>query len=367
MKARRTTKVRMDESAPYKGPRTMKIALSFLLLTVPTLAFADLPSFIRDDLSSDVPGLASQTDLRLVSPWGLAASPQGPFWIAKEGTNLATQYTSSGILYPDAQNPSVVNLPNGPTGIVYNGSTSFLIEKDDREAPATFLFASENGMISGWSSQIDPTNAMILVDHSHEGAVYKGLALGSGSYANYVYVTNFYTGLIERYDERFNYVGSFADPCIPEGFAPFGIKNVGAYLVVTYAKQDEKKQSDVAGAGNGFVDLFAQDGSLIQRLATSDHLNSPWGIAVTGQTLLIGNVGDGHINMYDLNRGSYVGQLSDLHGKPLAIDGLRGLSFGNGYQGGQSDFIYFTAAIQNGAHGLFGQLRPFKYHPLIER
>jgi uncharacterized protein (TIGR03118 family) len=236
-----------------------------------------------------------------------------------------------------------------------------VIGKDRAQAPATLLVASENGTISAWNSQVDPTNAIVVVDHSMDGAVYKGIALSSDA----LYVTNFYTGLIEKYDSEFKYVSSFADPSIPDGYAPYGIAKIQNYLVVTYAKQDDARLDDVPGAGNGYVDVFNPNGSLAYRLASGGELNSPLAIAQHDGLLYIGNSGDGHINVFDFATNASLGQLRDLHGRALAIDGLQALSFGNGYQGGQVDYLYFTAAIQNKSHGVFGQLRPFKYHPLI--
>jgi len=50
-------------------------------------------------------------------------------------------------------------------------------------------------------------------------------------------------------------------------------------LYVTYAKQDEDKEDDVAGKGNGFIDVFDTDGNFLQRVDSQSKLNSPWGLA----------------------------------------------------------------------------------------
>ena len=57
--------------------------------------------------------------------------------------------------------------------------------------------------------------------------------------------------------------GSFTDPNIPAGFAPFGIQNINGDVFVTYALQNAAKHDDVAGPGNGFVNVFDTNGHLL--------------------------------------------------------------------------------------------------------
>jgi len=157
--------------------------------------------------------------------------------------------------------------------------------------------------------------------------------------------------------------GSFSDPGIPSNFAPFGIANVHGDLFVTYAMQNSQKHDDVAGPGNGFVDIFNTDGGLIRRFATRDHLNSPWGFTPTSFNfgefsgdILIGDFGDGAINAFS-NSGKFLGQLRDTSGATIKIDGLWGLSFG-GAAGSSPDLLYFTAGLNGEKDGLFGSLAP---------
>ena len=150
--------------------------------------------------------------------------------------------------------------------------------------------------MSGWNPTLDGTN------NGTNSAVYKGAALGVANGHNFLYVTNFHTGHVETYDETFQKVNpnGFADPNIPSGYAPFGIQNLDGQIFVTYAKQDSKKRDDVAGPGNGFVNVFDNGGNLIKRLVSNGNLNSPWGLAlVEGDQLWVGNFGDGRINNYD--------------------------------------------------------------------
>jgi uncharacterized protein (TIGR03118 family) len=163
------------------------------------------------------------------------------------------------------------------------------------------------------------------------------------------------------YDTNFAIAGSFTDPNIPSGFAPFGIANIGGKLFVTFAKQDAAKHDDVKGAGNGYVDVFNPDGSLSARLISRGPLNSPWGLAIAPSSfgtfagdLLVGNFGDGRINVFSLS-GTSLGTLSSSS-DPIAIDGLWGLAVGNGGSAGLSTSVYFTAGPNNEENGLLGSL-----------
>ena len=204
--------------------------------------------------------------------------------------------------------------------------------------------------------------AILAADNSASGAVYKGLALG-----NFLYATNFHEARVDAFDKTFapaSLSGSFTDPNIPAGFAPFGIANIGGSLYVTYAKQDEDQHDDVKGPGNGYVDVFDTNGTLVRRFASQGTLNSPWavvrapaGFGSLGDTILVGNFGDGHINAFDPNSGNLLGALTDGH-HPIAIDGLWGLSFGNGASAGDVNTLFFTAGPGDEEHGLFGSLQP---------
>ena len=55
---------------------------------------------------------------------------------------------------------------------------------------------------------------------------------------------------------------------------------------------------------------------------------------------------------------AFLGTLSDTNGNPIFIDGLWGLIFGNGGNGGDTNILYFTAGPDDETHGLFGSLAP---------
>src|SRR6185436_20420572 len=172
-------------------------------------------------------------------------------------------------------------------GIVFNGGNGFVISNGTDSGPATFIFATESGVISGWNQAVPPpgpaTQALTGVDRSGEGAIYKGLAIASTAAGDQLYATDFHNGRVDVFDSNFNLVtapGAFIDKKIPRRFAPFGIQNINGAIFVTYAKQDEAKVNDVPGAARGFVDMFDTSGNLMGRVATKGALNAPWGLAL---------------------------------------------------------------------------------------
>jgi hypothetical protein len=103
----------------------------------------------------------------------------------------------------------------------------------------------------------------------------------------------------------------------------------------------------------------------VPRLASRGTLDSPWGLAIAPSSfgtlsgdLLVGNFGDGHINVFNPTTGQFLGQLTDPDGETIQIDGLWALQVGNGKAGGASNTVYFTAGLFGETHGLFGSLTP---------
>jgi uncharacterized protein (TIGR03118 family) len=337
---------------------------------------------VNDLVGSDPSVAAAQTDPNLVNPWGLSESPTSPFWISDNGSGLASIYTvtSSGVTV-NAIPPVTIAVPPGqtpgtarPTGQVFNSFApdgAFTLQDG---SPATFLFATEDGTISGWNSKAG-TQSIIAVDEANNpadgdegmgvGAVYKGLAIGKGDNGPVLFAANFRHGTVETYDQNFNLIKSFTDPNLPAGFAPFNVQVLDGKLFVTFAEQDATKHDDVAGAGNGFVDEFSLNGTLIQRVASHGPLDSPWGLAIAPESfgklagdLLVGNFGDGMINAFNLNTDKFQGALKGADGKPIVIGDLWAISPGNGGSGGSANALYFTAGVKDEAHGLFGSITP---------
>ena len=335
---------------------------AFMVVVTPTALFSapnSFNSFSQQNLVSDIPGLAAWTDPNLINPWGVAFSPSSPFWVSDNGTGLATLYNSSGTPIP-----LVVTVPPptgqmgtaAPDGQVFNPNPANF-------GGSHFIFATEDGTISSWSGG---TNAVLNVDNSGSSAVYKGLALASNSSGTFLYATDFRHGTVSVFDKNFNPVtlsGSFTDPTLPSGYAPFNIQASGGLLYVTYALQDAQKHDDVACPGCGFLDVYDTNGNLIQRLVSGGALNSPWGIAwapagfgkFTGD-LLVGNFGDGTINAFNPSTGALLGTIDGANGMPLVNDGLWAITFGNGGKGGSKNILYFTAGLNHESDGLFGSI-----------
>jgi uncharacterized protein (TIGR03118 family) len=338
----------------------------------PAAATAGAPTFTQTNLVSDVPGLARTTDPNLVNPWGMTLGLNSGLWVSDNGSGKATTYDSTGQPIPSGS-PLVVTIPgpggtgsSSPTGVATNGTSGFAISSGGQSAPSTELFATEDGTIAGWNSNVDPTHAVIAVDNSGSHAVYKGLAIGFNASGAFLFATNFHAGTVDVFDSNFHPVhiaGAFTDKKIPSSFAPFGISSINGDLYVTYAKQDATKTDDVAGPGNGFIDIFDTHGNLLRRFTSKGELNSPWGMAWApfegfggfDNALFVGNFGDGTINAFDFDSGEFLGKVTDASGTPITIPGVWALQFGLGLPGASST-LFFTAGIDDEQHGLLGTL-----------
>jgi uncharacterized protein (TIGR03118 family) len=336
-----------------------------LVLAVPVAAPAVDRSYQVHYLVSDGFVPADHTDPNLVNAWGVAFNPFAFVWVADNATGVATLYDGNGV--PQSL---VVTIPGGsPTGIVFNGSTTdFVVHQGTLSGAAAFLFATEKGVIAGWSPGVNRTNAIVAADSSASGAIYKGLALAGTGNGFQLYATDFHNGKIDVFDSAFHPVtapGGFTDPTIPRNFAPFGIQNLNGNIYVTYAKQDDEREDDVHGPGLGFVNVFDPNGNLIRRVASRGTLNAPWGLALApadfgafSNQLLVGNFGDGTISAYDERSGKFTGQLLAPNSRPLVIDGLWGLSFGNGVLNQPTNTLFFAAGPDDENHGAYGRIEP---------
>lgn len=343
-------------------------AVAVMTLARPTLA--DFRYKITP-LISDGSTPAANTNPNLINPWGISYAPTGPFWLSDNGTGVTTLNRGDGSAVP-----LVVSIPgaggapsSAPTGQVFVGGQGFATN-------AAFAFVTENGTISSWTGA-NGTNAVLRVDNSVTQANYKGVATGTSGGSNFLYAADFHNGKIDVYDTSFgaaSLTGGFVDPGLPTGYAPFNIQNIGGRLLVAYAKQDAGAVDSVNGAGFGFVDVFNTDGTFASRLVSGTDvvgsggvasLNSPWAFAQApsagfgdfNNALLVGNFGTGEISAFDPTTGAFLGALLGLDSNnPLQIDGLRGLTFGNGTQAGLTDTLYFTAGPAGGTQGIFGSI-----------
>jgi uncharacterized protein (TIGR03118 family) len=242
-----------------------------------------------------------------------------------------------------------------------------VVRSGTSSGPARFLFDSEAGLVTGWNPGVPPPppSTQAQVGASVPDAIYKGLAIASTPAGTFLYAADFHHARIDVFDQGFNLVhlsGSFTDPAIPSGFAPFNVQELGGVLYVAYAKQDAEAEDEVAGQGRGFVDVYSTSGQLLHHLIEHGQLDAPWGLALApaafgrfGGTLLVGNFGNGRIDAYDPGTGEFLGRLRHEDGTPIEIEGLWALRFGNGVTGNPTTLL-FTAGIDDEAHGLFGAI-----------
>lgn len=335
----------------------------------------------------------AHVDPNLQNPWGVGTSGTSPFWVSDNGTGLSTLYNTAGV-----PQTLVVSIPapgdplgagGTPTGLVFNinggANGGFRISgvntsNNPVTASAVFLFSTEDGTILGWNPGVNPPNfdptkagryAIIAVNNAAHGAVYKGLAIATDSSGRtLLYAPNFSNGTVDVFDNTFSTptnpslpADAFADPKLNKGYAPFNVVPIGGKLFVTYAVKGPTGD-DVAGQSHGIVNTFNLDGSGQQRFAQHGQLNSPWGVAQAPASfggfagdILIGNFGNGHINVYSPT-GEFLDKLRDEHGQAIVIDGLWTLRVGNGGNGGSANAVYFTAGPNDEHDGLFGSLTP---------
>ena len=340
------------------------MVLAFVVPLLPSLAFAQ---YTRTDLVSNQPGVAPNTDAHLVNAWGLVQRPNGPFWVSDNGTGFSTLYTGTGlqinlfVSIPPAAG-SLAGTLGTPTGIVGNISpTDFIITGNRTSGPANFIFATLDGTLRAWNPSVDgatgEVNATITkADRSGVGAVYTGLAIATTTGGQFLYAADDGSNRrIDMFDATFTFVKSFDDPKIPTNFAPYGIQDISGEIWVTYTALNK--------AMGGFVDVFNTDGSLKTRFAAQGPLHSPWGLAqapadfgpMSNAILVSNNIPRGRINAFDPTTGAFLGPLRDESGKPIEIDDVWALQFGNDTGPNTAhNQLYFTAGPNNYVNGLYG-------------
>jgi len=316
------------------------------------------------DLVANKAGKATTTDPNLANAWGLVANPTaGLFWVSDNHSGMVSVYPPAGgasVLDVHVPGPDGKDAGSGsaPTGQVFNGTAAdFMGDK--------FILDTETGAIAGWQTQGKPFE--IRVDKSADSG-YKGLAIIKNGANQELVAANFHKGTVDVFDSSYAPKSNpgYADagtPALPTGFAPFNVAWLNDKVYISYAKQDAQKMDDVKGPGLGYVSEFNADGTFSKRLISGGALNSPWGMAIAPKSfgaladmLLVGNFGDGMVNVYDATTGAAHGTLNDDKG-PLVIDGLWALVVGP--KTSTDDFsssVFFTAGPNDENDGLFGKL-----------
>jgi uncharacterized protein (TIGR03118 family) len=329
-------------------------------------------AYTMSALVSDGAVVAASTDPHLKNPWGIAALPGGPAWVTNNLDRTSTIYDGTGLVQALVVNiPAGANGPGDVTGIVASSSTTdFQVTNGTVTASARFLFVTESGSLSGWAPTVDGTNAKVVYS-DNGGAIYKGLAIANNGTANFLYAADFRNRKIDVFDKNFAKVvpsGGFTDATLPAGFSPFNIQAVqiggSTVLVVAYARQDGTGTQEVPGAGEGLVNTFDLNGTLLKRLVVrGGQLNAPWGIAVApanfgtlSNALLVGNFGDGRINGFDASTGAFLHALGGANGNPIVASGLWGLWFGNGGRNQPTNVLYIAAGINGEVNGLYARI-----------
>jgi uncharacterized protein (TIGR03118 family) len=331
-------------------------AMTGLAVALPMLAIAQFNvNYLVSDSQAAQP--ASITDAGLLNAWGLSYGPTSPFWVSSNGAGTSTLYRVDPLTQSTTKLGLTVSIPGAGnvTGQVFNSNASAFNGN-------AFLFVSEDGTVSGWRGALG-TTAETLSTGSPDN-VYKGAAIATTGGHSYLYAANFRSGAIDVYkgDAAAPGLGAFVDPNLPSVFAPFNIQALNGALYVAYAKQGAGLD-EAAGAGLGYVDSFDLQGTFLARVAGQGTLNAPWGLAIAPSSfgamagaLLVGNFGDGQISAFDPTTHAFLGSLLGAGGLPITIDGLWGISPGNGGNAGSAGLLYFTAGPDDENHGVLGVL-----------
>jgi uncharacterized protein (TIGR03118 family) len=313
---------------------------------------------------------ASHDDPLIGNAWGLVHAPGSPWWISDNTTGWSTLYDGKGaiqglrVVIPTAGNgPDLAtggNGPGSPTGIVFNGTVGGANEFPVQGFASIFLFDTIDGTISGWAPQVNANQAVIAVDNSSKKASYTGLAVTSRPSGNFLYAADNANNAVDVYDANFNFVKSFTDSTLT-GFSVFGVQDINGLVYVTFAATN--------GGGGGFVEQFREDGTPVNPghpLISGFPLNQPWGVAgapagfgpLSGTLLISNNTNNGTIHAFDPFTGQFVGTVKDFStGKPIVIDQLWGIAFGDGKgSNGPASVLYFTAGPGNNLAGTFGSI-----------
>jgi uncharacterized protein (TIGR03118 family) len=331
----------------------------------------------------DVPGLPLYQDGLKVVPIVTSARDLDP---DVPGTDGVAQVT--GQVYnaaSDYAGQPVEFLVSGPA-INYSNGSPYGIDTGS----AKFVFVTQDGTINAWRTKTDPgmLEAVVVKDYSTIDYMAQGLiarpgfngvamttdkwtydAQGNPVADNRLFVADFANGRVMSFDNQWNDITAstpFARPAdLHAGWMPFNVQQLGdgrIYVAWTEnAFEIDEPTEEIPGGGR--IVAYDRDGQMLQDYTDHDKMNNPWGMVIAPDSfgamagaLLVANFGDGTIAAYDVDTGADLGYLKDPDGNVIAIDGIWGLTFGNGVHLGQADQLYFTAGPDEERDGIFGKL-----------
>jgi len=363
---------------PLKNPLKLQPAtLGIVLLLVAAIVSCGVTqaqvagAYQVTNILSDGSVPAMTTDPGFIDPWGVSGT--NTLWIDTNVTGFSYLSSIAGVLgsFKAIVPPASGTGTGSPTGTVQNTTTGFILSNGSK---ASFLFATLDGTISGWNggTSAGGNHALIAINNSASNAVYPDLAVVTNATGTFLLAPNFGQGAkVEIYNTSFaaaTLAGTFTDPSVPTGYAPYAIKVLGTQVFVTYMLRTVPPfaagagtYQEVLGTNTGFVSVFDVNGNFVARVVTGGNLNAPWGVAIApagfgiySGDLLIGNFGDGLITAYSPTAPyAYLGMVSDGTGKAISYPGLWEI-FVSTATAANPSAIYFTAGIGGEQHGLFG-------------
>jgi uncharacterized protein (TIGR03118 family) len=303
-------------------------------------------------------------DPSLVNAWGLAATPTGPWWVASEARNTSTLYAGDG-----RKQALAVAVACGPTGVAAYTGGGFVVHAGSSSGPARFVYACEDGTIRAWSPTVPhgwSRQAVVAIDRGASASVFRGVAIGGGR----LYATDFHNARVLVFDSNWKeqHTAGFVDRAIPSWYAPFNVRVLAGHVFVTYAGRAPVNGNDAPTGG--YVDEYTLGGRLVARVGRMEHLDEPWGLALSppgfgghGGELLVANFGSGRVDAYRRRGPGWVfhDQLRARSGKPLVLQGVWAIAFGNGHLAGPRTTLFFASgphrwrgASELNVHGLVG-------------
>lgn len=320
-----------------------------------------------------------QDGLKIVPIDGTATSVEGLMVVTGQVYNAASDVPGQPVEFPVSGPAHDLSGPEPkPIGTI-SGS-------------AKFVFVNTDGGINAWraSTAQSMDKAVVVKDFSRSGperdmslkylAAFTGVAMTTDPFTvnaagekvadNRLYASDFQNKMIRVYNNQWKDITSsvvFERPKgMPEDYSPFNIQWIEGRLYVAFAELDtsaEEPGVDLPSAGAGHIVAYDRDGKILQEFLDLNVLNSPWGLSIAPKgfgsfehCLLVANFGDGTIAAFDVKSGKFKGYLRDEAGKPIAIDGIWGLTFGNGVSLGDAMALYYTAGPNGEQDGILGRL-----------